>query len=396
VLPQGSVPEGMRPVLAGEAYLALAREVDGIFRGYGATSEVREAPGEALAAAVEQAREAGLEYTVSYPARLLGADERRAVLRALLADLERRGVTFSYSTRVPAVERSDGGFRVALAPLADEQATAVIATTRALVLAPGRYGAEWLVRVMGELSARVVELPRAFGVRIETHAEVFAPLTSVNPDPRLQLAQENDAVIKTYATCPGGVVAAVERYGRLVASGVPLPVGARGPNTTTAVLLQPGVRGSEGAWRGGDAVARALNERGPGRLVVQRLGDAREGRATTAEALAANAVRPTCERVVPGALHDVYPPAYWEAFDELLGRIERLAPGLRSDDLLLYGPAEERFWYFPTDERLQTDVAGLFVAGDGPGQSQGVIQAGVAGMMAGGGVAAYLEGQGRG
>src|SRR5262249_56651234 len=115
---------------------------------------------------------------------------------------------------------------------------------RCLVLALGRYGAEWLVRVAGELGARVVGLPPAFGVRVELAAEAYRPLTGVNPDPRLHLTLAEDAVIKTYATCPGGLVAAVERYGRLVASGVPLPLRKRGPKTTFAVLVHPGLSGA--------------------------------------------------------------------------------------------------------------------------------------------------------
>src|SRR5262249_5423414 len=81
VLASASAPGEMVPVLEGAAYLARAREVDGIFRAFGATAEVREGPSEQLAQAVEEARAAGLEYIVSYPARLLGVEERRAVLR---------------------------------------------------------------------------------------------------------------------------------------------------------------------------------------------------------------------------------------------------------------------------------------------------------------------------
>ena len=39
---------------------------------------------------------------------------------------------------------------------------------------------------------------------------------------------------------------------------------------------------------------------------------------------------------------------------------------------------------------MQTTTPGLFVAGDGPGQSQGIIQASIAGLLAGEGLAAYL------
>src|SRR5262249_16559477 len=222
-------------------------------------------------------------------------------------------------------------------------------------------------RVAGERGGWVIGLPPAFGVRVELTAEAYRPLTGVNPDPRLHLMLDEDAVIKTYATCPGGLVAAVERYGRLVASGVPLPLSERGPNTTFAALVQPGVRGAAGAWRSGEAYAQILNEWHPGMLTVQRLGDLQRGKVTTREALAVGALRPTCQTAAPGALHDVYPEAYWVAFDNLLRRIERLAPDLRVDDLLLYGPAEERFWHFPTDAHLQTSVACLFAPGAAPG-----------------------------
>ena len=67
-----------------------------------------------------------------------------------------------------------------------------------------------------------------------------------------------------------------------------------------------------------------------------------------------------------------------------------------TDDTLVYGPAEERFWGFPTDDMLQTTAPGLFVAGDGAGQSQGIIQASVAGLLAGAGMARALEGAGAG
>lgn len=389
-MPPGVAPAAMRATLEGQRYLGRAREVDAIFAALGATAEVREAPPERLQEAVEQARAVGLEYVVSYPARLLTAEERRGVLRSLLADLESRGVAFAYGTLVTGAERTRDGFRVALATAGDGQTTSAIVTARALLLAPGRYGAEWLVRTARDVGAEALALPTAYGVRIEVAADVYRPLTDVNPDPRLQLALADDAVIKTYATCPGGRVARVERYGRTVASGVPVSAAERGPNTTVALLLQPGAAGSRDRWRGGEDAARLLNERAPGALVVQRLGDLRRGAATTDDALATSDVRPTDATARPGALSEAYPAAYWAAMEDLLGRIERLAPGAADDAALLYGPAEERFWHFPTDDHLQTTAPGLFVAGDGPGQSQGAVQAGVAGLLAGEGIAAYL------
>lgn len=384
-----SAPAGVRPLLHGEAYLGRVREIDALFASLGADAPLRPDPPEPLAEAISRAADAGIEYITSYPSRVLPVEQRILVLSRLRDLLAERGVWFAYGTRVAAVAWQDDGFDVALQP-GTANGEPIEVSARALILASGRYGTEWLIEVAGRLGVKAIELPVAFGVRIEVPASTYATLTDLNPDPRLQRVLADDAVIKTYATCPGGRVTSIRRYGALVASGVPLPVAERTANTTTAILLQPGARGEKHAWAGGGSVAHVLNQRGEGALVVQRFEDARARRATTARALAASSLRPTCADAVPGLLADAYPSAYWEAFEDFIGRIDQLAPGVASDEMLLYGPAEEHFWHVPTDGRLETGVPGLFVAGDAAGHSQGVIQAGVAGLLAGGGVAEYL------
>ncbi len=433
VMPPVSAPPEMRPVVAGEAFERLAHIVDALFTELGAQAPWQPAPGEALARAIAQARAVGLDYVTNYPARRLSPGERHDALRRLQAILEAGGARLRFSVRVSSVARARDGYMLTLAPGRDapiddtrdeigandsarDDQRAVSASpgvaaaasqraskpgggdngprgllARALLLAPGRYGAEWLTQVAGDLGARIVPLPTTFGVRLELPAATYDPLTDVNPDPRLQMALPGDALIKTYATCPGGVVAAIRRYGALVATGIPaLKREQRGPRTTMALLAQPGAEAAAGAWRGGEASARLLNARASGRLIMQRMADVRARRATSAEALAANGVRPSCAEAIPGALHDAYPDAYWDACEAFLARIDQLAPGVLSGDALAYGPAEERFWYFPTDDQMQTTTPGLFVAGDGPGQSQGIIQASIAGLLAGEGLAGYL------
>jgi uncharacterized protein len=389
ISPVSMAPDA-RPIVSGAAYSELAHQVDALFTGLGATAPVRELPDERLREMIACAQAVGLEYVTSYPARFLSADERRHVLDGLFGELRRAGAEFIYGAHVADIRRVDDRFALSLRPAGGAEGASARLEGRALVLAPGRYGAEWLAGTVASLGAEVVALPSAFGVRLELPAAVYAPLTAINPDPRLQLPLASDAVVKTYATCPGGYVTPVTRYGRRVASGVPVPADARGPSTTVAVLVQPGVAGAASAWTGGEYAAQHVNERYHGTLAVQRMGDIRAGRATTARAMDANSVRPTYRDAVPGDVRGLYPEAFWQACDDLLDRIEQLAPGVRSDEVLAYAPAEERFWHFPTDGRMRTTVRGLFVAGDGPGHSQGIIQAGVAGTLAGRGAAAYL------
>lgn len=390
VPPPGTSPAGFRTILAGADYERKVREVNALLDDYGARAPLRAAPDEPLRATIAAAEAAGLEYVTSYPARFLSLEERRSSLRELMRSLKERGVTFAFNARATPEESTQAGFRVRLKPGSEIEGHTRTVFARALLLAPGRYGAEWLVETTRRLGSSVVPLPSAFGIRLEVPAAVYASLTDINPDPRIQRTLPEDALIKTYATCPGGVVVPVTRYGALVASGIPLPLAARTASTTFAVLVQPGAAGVREAWGGGEQVARRLNARAPGRLVVQRLADVYAERPTTEGMLADNSVRPTCADAAPGALHDVYPAAFWYAVKDFLARMERLAPGIQTGDALAYGPAEERFSYFPTDEQLQTGTPGLFVAGDGAGQSQGIVQAGVTGLLAGAGLASYL------
>lgn len=398
VPPPATPPASFHTVLEGAAYERHARAVNTLLDEYGAHAPLRAAPDAPILAAIAAAESANLEYVTSYPARFLSPEERRGALRCLMQSLQARGVVFLFTMRVAPEGRTRNGFQVRLesaSPVSEQSPDQSSGrphsvSARALLLAPGRYGAEWLVETVRRLGAAVEPLPSAFGIRLEVPGAAYAPLTNINPDPRIQRTLPEDAIIKTYATCPGGIVAPVTRYGALVASGVPLPITQRTGSTTFAVLIQPGATGQSGAWRGGERVAPRLNARAPGRLIVQRLADVRAAQPTTVAALARNTVRPTCADAAPGALHDVYPAAFWPACEDFLARQERLAPGIQTGDALAYGPAEERFWYFPTDDQLQTGAPGLFVAGDGAGQSQGIIQAGVTGLLAGAGLADYL------
>lgn len=393
VTPPVSAPAWLRPALSGDAFVRRATEVDDLLHTLGAQAEWQQRPPEPLERAIARAQAVGLDYITSYPSRRLSQEDKFVALGALRERLTAAGARFLFGTRVDEARRDEMGFRLALSPALPGPSEAIPAflSARTLLLAPGRYGAEWLRGAAESLGAEMIALPSTFGVRLETPASVYAPLTDVNPDPRLQRLTHDDALMKTYATCPGGLVTPVTRYGALVASGVPIMQRERrGPTTTVAILAQPGVEGAQDAWVGGEECARILNERSPGRLIVQRLGDVRRRQPTSVAALAANGIRPSDPTAVAGALYDVYSDAYWSAFHDFVRRLDQLASGIDAEDTLVYGPAEERFWGFPTDGLLQTTAPGLFVAGDGAGQSQGIIQASVCGLLAGEGMASAL------
>ncbi len=123
MLPPVSAHPALQPILAGHAYAERAAEVNALLTRLGATAQVRPAPQGALAGCIAAAEAAGLEYITSYPARLLSAPERRAVLEHLLAALEQGGAVLTFGTRVDGAWRTADGFELALSEVTAESFT---------------------------------------------------------------------------------------------------------------------------------------------------------------------------------------------------------------------------------------------------------------------------------
>jgi len=68
--------------------------------------------------------------------------------------------------------------------------------------------------------------------------------------------------------------------------------------------------------------------------------------------------------------------------------LDKIVPGILHPSTLLYAP-EIKFFdtRFPTDRYLETNIEGIFVAGDGTGKSRGIVGAAVSGIIAATGIA---------
>jgi uncharacterized FAD-dependent dehydrogenase len=77
---------------------------------------------------------------------------------------------------------------------------------------------------------------------------------------------------------------------------------------------------------------------------------------------------------------------------EALDVLARIIPGLDADRTLLYAPELKRYANKPkTDKHLQTELAGLYVAGDGAGVARGIGGAAATGEIAARGILAALS-----
>ena len=118
-------------------------------------------------------------------------------------------------------------------------------------------------------------------------------------------------------------------------------------------------------------------------MLVQRLGDLMHGQRSTPTRIENGLVRPTLTSATPGDLSFVLPYRHLAGIIDMLKAMDKLIPGVASDDTLLYG-VEVKFYSarLQLGPGLETEVRNMFATGDGAGVSRGLIQASASGVVA--------------
>ena len=131
----------------------------------------------------------------------------------------------------------------------------------------------------------------------------------------------------------------------------------------------------------GKQIAQLGNMLCDGKILLQRYGDFRRGRRTTEERLNRNNIVPTLKDAVPGDLSLVFPHRIMVAIDEMIQALDKVTPGIASDETLLYG-VEVKFYYnkVVVNHDFETIVKGLRAMGDGASITRGLQQASANGI----------------
>ena len=131
----------------------------------------------------------------------------------------------------------------------------------------------------------------------------------------------------------------------------------------------------------GKQIAQLGNMLCDGKILLQRYGDFRRGRRTTGERLIRNNITPTLKDAVPGDLSLVFPHRIMVAIDEMIQALDKVTPGIASDETLLYG-VEVKFYSNKVlvNEDFETNVKGLRAMGDGASVTRGLQQASANGL----------------
>jgi uncharacterized protein len=376
----GEVGGWLADYVGAEELDALIEYADTIWLEFGADEHVHGPDPDAAARLERQATLAGMTLT---PMRIrhLGTDRSPRVLGAMHDYLVSRDVEVLTTTSAASIDSEDG--RVIGVTLEDGG----ILRAPAVIVAPGREGAEWLAGQATALGIGLTNNQVDIGVRVETPAPVMEPLTDELYEAKLTyFSRSFGDRVRTFCMNPYGEVT-TEAYGDVVTVNGHSYAERRTPYTNFAVLVsQSFTHPFREPITYGRSIARLANLLGEG-ILVQRLGDLRSGRRSTPSRLAESIVQPTMPSATAGDLSSVLPYRHLTDILEFLEAMEALAPGVAAPSTLLYG-VEVKFYSsrLELDADLQTPVRGLYAIGDGAGVTRGLVQSGASGVVAARGV----------
>lgn len=312
------------------------------------------------------------------PIRHLGTEHCRSVLRSMRDYLEPH-IDLKLDVVASSVIVNDGCVTGIVTEAGDRY------DCDYLVLAPGREGADWLLREAKRLDLTMYNNPVDVGVRVEVPNMVMEAFCHILYEVKLEFFSPsfNDR-IRTFCMCPEGEVILESTGGTdpvITVNGHSYAERKSG-NTNFALLMSTSfTEPFHEPIAYGKYLARLANILSGG-VLVQRFGDLMQGRRSTPARIDEGLVRPTLTSATPGDLSFVLPYRHLAGIIDMLKAMDRLIPGVASQHTLLYG-VEVKFYSgrLQLSPGLETEVGNMFAAGDGAGVSRGLIQASASGVV---------------
>lgn len=371
----GNLPE----ILGYDETLNLIRESDSIYLKFGADKNVWGVDKEKEIREIRRkAINANLKL-VECPIRHLGTEEGYKIYAKLQKHLEEAGVDLLFNTMVEEI-LVEKGHAVGIITDKNEEFRA-----SQIVSAVGREGADWFKNKCEEIGIETTPGTVDIGVRVEVRDEVMQFLNENLYEAKLIYHTPTfDDKVRTFCTNPSGEVA-TEYYegGLAVVNGHAYKAQDHKTNNTNFALLvsKNFTKPFKTPIEYGKMIAQLSNMLCGGKILVQTFGDFKRGRRTTEERLCRNNLLPTLKDAVPGDLSLVFPHRIMVDIEEMIEALDKVTPGIASDETLLYG-VEVKFYSNKVivDKDFETSIKGLRAIGDGAGVTRGLQQASANGL----------------
>ena len=302
----------------------------------------------------------------------VGTDRSMELIQRLRNELKERGVRFLLEKEVTDVF--------------DDTLTGIIIsgteTVRAgkVIMAPGRKGFSFLQQVMEKMGIAYIDNVVDVGIRLETTLNNY-PIVNDYYDPKFLFPDG----VRTFCTNSGHARVVLERYeGFSLVNGHALSDNHAGNNLVNFALLK--TIGLKAPVRSGQQMAVFLatlaNEIGGGLPLMQRVGDFRMGKRSSADSFNEDlyAFKPSCP-VTAGDLGLAVPAKIMRHIWAALKKLDNIVPGVLHPSTIMYYPEIKMYANKPTflDRHFRVS-ANVYMAGDGAGTSRGITGAWASGI----------------
>ena len=370
----GTLPE----YLGVEETIEMIKYTDQIYLDFGADSEIH---GEVLTPEMQVIRRKAIESNlklVHCPVRHLGTEKAQELYRKLYDFVVDRGVEVHFNSAVQNLILEDDKIQGVKNGKGEYFADLVMVSV-------GRDGADWLMKECSKESIGTEVGVVDIGVRLECRNEVMKDINDNFYEAKLiHYTQTFDDKVRTFCSNPGGFVSSEYYDNDLAVVNGHSFKDLKSDNTNFALLVsQKFTEPFKAPIEYGKHIARLANMLTNNQILVQRFGDLIRGRRTTSNRLYRNNIIPTLKDAVPGDLSLVLPHRILKDIEEMILALDKVTPGLASDETLLYG-VEVKFYSNITkvDNSFQsTSVENLYLGGDGAGITRGLMQASVNGVL---------------
>ena len=319
---------------------------------------------------------------VSFPIRHLGTEKAHILYTKIQDYLEEHGINMMYETEVKDLIIEDNKTKGVVIKHNNYNEEEKI-YGKEVVLAVGRKGASWLSNMCKIHNVNTKIGAVDIGIRYELPDEIMKDINKYMYEGKFigRLKPYQDKV-RTFCQNPSGFVSSeVYDNGLILVNGHSYK-DKKSTNTNLAILVTHHFTTPfDKPIEFGENVARNLNSLAAGHIMVQRLGDIKRGGRTHQVSLDNNSVVPTLKDAIAGDL--TYGLGYRTMTDILtfINSIDKVIPGFANDDNLLYGP-EIKFYSneIKLNNRLETNIKGLYSIGDGGGLTTGLMMASASGI----------------
>lgn len=371
----GNLPD----ILGYEKTAELIHESDEIYLKFGADRNVYGVDKQDVIREIRRRAIGANLKLVECPIRHLGTEEGYKIYAKLQKHLMDEGAELIFNTMVEEILVEDGKAVGARTDKGD------VYYGSEVVSAVGREGADWFKDKCEEVGIETTPGTVDVGVRVEVRDEVMQYLNDNLYEAKLIYHTPTfDDKVRTFCTNPSGEVA-TEYYegGLAVVNGHAYKAkDHKTHNTNFAILVSKNfTKPFKTPIEYGKQIAQLSNMLCGGRILVQTFGDFKRGRRTTEERLCRNNLIPTLKDAVPGDLSLVFPHRIMVDIEEMLEALDKITPGIASDETLLYG-VEVKFYSnrVIVNSDFETSIKGLRAIGDGAGVTRGLQQASANGI----------------